>query len=263
MSVAVGIMQLAGLASIGAGAIHAGRRRACTPSTPTLARLFVAVAVAQIGVGLLALVKGGRLAAIGPSSSTSVPSPLGCARLWGISWIDGLGRPRTRSSPTPPARCSARSPSSPHRRPRCGRTAVSTVRLGVPAFAVGLVTLAAMLVGADHSHSHAPSRRRRLGAGAPVAADDHAHSHGDEAPSGAEARPPLRPTGRGRSTRRSRSTSAASTASPLNSSCGRRPSSRTPWESCRRSPTSTRSTRSATARSATPAPATSTTSTTR
>src|SRR5688572_20752224 len=60
--ISVGVMQLAGLASIGAGAIHAGVAGLHADHV-TLTRLFVAVAVAQIGVGLLALVKGGKLAA--------------------------------------------------------------------------------------------------------------------------------------------------------------------------------------------------------
>jgi len=60
--ISVGVMQMAGLTSIGAGAIHAGVA-GLHAETPTLARLFVAVAVAQIVAGLLALVRGGRLAA--------------------------------------------------------------------------------------------------------------------------------------------------------------------------------------------------------
>ena len=64
---------------------------ACTPSTPTLARLFVVVAVAQIGVGLLALVKGGRLAAVATVLvNLGAVAAWGATRLWGISWIDGL-----------------------------------------------------------------------------------------------------------------------------------------------------------------------------
>ena len=55
------------------------------------------------------------------------------------------------------------------------------MRLGLPAFAVGVVTLAAMLVGADHSHSHDEPEAVASGAGAPVAADGHAHSHDEEA----------------------------------------------------------------------------------
>ena len=90
MSVSVGVMQLAGLASIGAGAIHAGVAGLHAEHI-TLTRLFVAVAVAQIGVGLLALVKGGRLAAVATALvNLGAVAAWGVTRLWGLSWIDGL-----------------------------------------------------------------------------------------------------------------------------------------------------------------------------
>ncbi len=99
----------------------------------------------------------------------------------------------------------------------------------LPALAVGLVTLAAMLVGTDHSHSHDEPEAVASGAGragAPPTATPTATATRPP-PAG---RPRLRPTGHGRTTRRNRSTSAASTASPPSSSCGRRRSSRTRCE---------------------------------
>ena len=88
-------MQLAGLASIGAGIIHAGAVGVHADDV-TLARLFVACAVAQVAVGLLALVRGGRLAAaLTRSSSTASPSVRG--RRPGCStsrWIGGLEHSR-------------------------------------------------------------------------------------------------------------------------------------------------------------------------
>src|SRR5262245_3733223 len=85
VSVRVGMMQLAGLASIGAGAIHAGAVGLHAEHT-TLARLFVVVAVAQLGVGLLALVKGGSLAAAGTVAiNLGAVAAWGATRLWGIS----------------------------------------------------------------------------------------------------------------------------------------------------------------------------------
>ena len=155
MSVAVGIMQLAGLASIGAGAIHAGAAGLHAEHV-TLARLFVAVAVAQLAVGLLALVKGGRLAAAGTALvNLGAVAAWGATRLWGISWIDGLEVAEDpQFTDTACATLGAIAAVAAIVALARGRTKVSTVRLGVPAFAVGVVALAAMLVGADHSHSH-------------------------------------------------------------------------------------------------------------
>jgi hypothetical protein len=191
VSVPVGIMQLAGLASIGAGAIHAGVAGLHAEHV-TLTRLFVAVAVAQIGVGLLALVKGGRLAAVAAALvNLGAVAAWGATRLWGISWIDGL---EVAEDPQfTDAACATLGAIAVVAAVVAlvrGRTRVSTVRLGLPAFAVGVVTLAAMLVGTDHSHSHGDEASVASGAGAPVAAaadDGHAHSHGEEAAAAAIA----------------------------------------------------------------------------
>jgi hypothetical protein len=190
MSVAIGIMQLAGLASIGAGAIHAGAAGLHAEHT-TLARLFVAVAVAQIGVGLLALVRGGRLAAATTALvNLGAVAAWGASRLWGISWIDGLEVAEDpQFTDTACATLGAIAAVAAIIALVRGRTVVSTVRLGLPAFSVGVVTLAAMLLGANHTHSHGDEQAVASGAGAPVAADGHSHSHGDEdaAASGAGA----------------------------------------------------------------------------
>ena len=150
----------------------------------TLTRLFVAVAVAQIGVGLVALVKGGRLAAVVTALvNVGAVAAWGATRLWGISWIDGL---EVAEDPQfTDAACATLGAIAVVAALVAlvrGRTRVSTVRLGVPAFAVGVVTLAAMLVGTNHSHSHAEEAAVASGAGAPVAAadDGHAHSHAEE-----------------------------------------------------------------------------------
>jgi hypothetical protein len=181
MSVAVGIMQLAGLASIGAGAIHAGVA-GLHADYVTLTRLFIAVAVAQIGVGLLALVKGGRLAAVATALvNLGAVCAWGATRLWGISWIDGLEvAEEPQFADTACATLGAIAVVAAIVALSRGRTRVSTVRLGVPAVAVGVVTLAAMLVGTNHSHSHGDDAALASGAGAPVAVvgdDGHAHGH--------------------------------------------------------------------------------------
>jgi hypothetical protein len=176
-------MQLAGLASIGAGTIHAGVAGLHAENT-TLARLFVAVAVAQIGVGLLALVKGGRLACSGTVLvNLGAVAAWGVTRLWGISWIDGLEVAEDPEfTDTTCAVLGAIAAVAAIVAFARGRTRVSTVRLGLPAFAVGVVTLAAMLAGANHSHSHAEPEAIASGAAAPVVADDgHTHGHDDAA----------------------------------------------------------------------------------
>ena len=84
------ITPLTGLASIGAGAIHAAAV-GIHAEHPTLSRLFVAVAVAQILVGLVTLLRGGRAVA----AATAVVNG-GAVVAWivtrmsGISWIEGL-----------------------------------------------------------------------------------------------------------------------------------------------------------------------------
>ena len=170
MSVAVGIMQLAGLASIGAGAIHAGVAGLHADNT-TLARLFVAVAVAQLGVGLLALVKGGRLAAVvDRSRQPRCGGGLGSDAAVGHQLdrrLGGCRGPAVHRYRLRHARCDRRRRGA--RRARSRSHHGVDVRLGLPAFAVGVVTLAAMLVGTNHSHS-------------PTAGDAHTHDEQAAAP---------------------------------------------------------------------------------
>jgi hypothetical protein len=181
MHVSIGVMQLAGLASIGAGAIHAGAAGLHAEQT-TLARAFVAVAVAQLAVGLLALVKGGRLAALAAALvNAGAVAAWGASRLWGIDWIDGLEVAEDpRFADTACAALGAVAAIAATVALARRRTAVTTVRLGLPAAAVGTITLAAMLVGAQHTHTHSDAEAVPSGAGAPVSADGHDHIH-DEA----------------------------------------------------------------------------------
>lgn len=197
MSVPIGVMQLAGLAAIGAGAIHAAAAGQHA-NTTTLARLFVAVAVAQLGTGLLALARGGRLAAVATALvNLGAVAAWGATRLWDISWIAGLGSAElARFVDTACAVLGAIAAVAALVALAAGRTAVTTVRLGLPAFSVGAVTLAALLVGVDHSHGaagHAPDEGTAASAdGSTVAAaadDGHAHSHDDGATASAVAAP--------------------------------------------------------------------------
>ena len=84
------VTSLQGLGSIGAGTIHAAAI-GIHAEHATLSRLFVAVAAAQILVGLLTLMRGGRAVA----AATAVVNG-GAVVAWvvtrvsGISWIEGL-----------------------------------------------------------------------------------------------------------------------------------------------------------------------------
>ena len=84
------ITPLQGLASIGAGAIHAAAV-GIHAEHPTLSRLFVAVAAAQILVGLVTLVRGGRAVAAATAlvNGGAVVAWI-VTRVSGISWIEGL-----------------------------------------------------------------------------------------------------------------------------------------------------------------------------
>ncbi len=84
------ITPLQGLASMGAGAIHAAAV-GVHAEHPTLSRLFVAVAAAQIIVGLVTLLRGGRAVAAATAlvNGGAVVAWI-VTRVSGISWIEGL-----------------------------------------------------------------------------------------------------------------------------------------------------------------------------
>ena len=84
------ITPLQAMASIGAGAIHAAAV-GIHAEHATLSRLFVAVAAAQILVGLVTLVRGGRAVAAATAlvNGFAVVAWL-VTRVSGISWVEGL-----------------------------------------------------------------------------------------------------------------------------------------------------------------------------
>ena len=80
----------AAVASIGAGAVHAAAI-GIHAEHPQLARIFVAIAVLQLGAGLLALVRPNRLAALAVAAvNAGAVGGWIVTRVTGISWIDGL-----------------------------------------------------------------------------------------------------------------------------------------------------------------------------
>ena len=183
-SIAGWITPLQGLASVGAGAIHAAAV-GIHAEHPTLSRLFVAVAAAQILVGLVTLVRGGRAAA----AATAVVNG-GAVVAWfvtrvsGISWIEGLEQseaPQIADTVCAALGVLAVVAAIVTLRSGAGGTMRATpARLGLPAIGVAAVTVAAMLSGATHTHSSEPGQDHSHD----DAADDDgatttAHPHGD------------------------------------------------------------------------------------
>ena len=153
------ITPLQGLASIGAGAIHAAAI-GIHAEHPTLSRLFVAVAAAQILVGIVTLLRGGRAVA-----ATTALVNGGAVIAWvvtrvsGISWIDGLEQseaPQFADTVCAALGALAVGASLVALRGGTGRARrAAPARLGLPAIGLGLgaVTVAAMMSGATHAHS--------------------------------------------------------------------------------------------------------------
>jgi hypothetical protein len=151
------ISSLQGLASIGAGAIHAAAA-GVHAEHPTLSRLFVAVAVLQILVGLGSLVRGGRAIA----AATALVN-IGAVAAWivtrvsGISWIEGLEQseaPQFTDTVCAALGALAVGAALVTLRGGAGRRIRATpTRLALPAISVGALTVAAMMSGATHAHS--------------------------------------------------------------------------------------------------------------
>ena len=150
------VTPLQGLASLGAGGIHAAAVGVHADHV-TLSRLFVAVAAAQIFVGLATLLRGGRAVAV----VTAVVNG-GAVVAWvvtrvsGISWIEGLEQseaPRFADSVCAALGALAVGAAVVALRGGADRSMrVTPARLGLPAISVGAITVAAMLSGATHTH---------------------------------------------------------------------------------------------------------------
>jgi hypothetical protein len=165
--------QLAGLASLGAGAIHAAAI-GIHAEHATLARLFVVVAAAQLAAGLVMIVKGGRAAA-GATALVNAGAVAGWAvtRVSGISWIEGLEQSEApQFADTACAALGAVAAGAAVIALVRGQTRPAASRLGMPAVAVGALTVVAMMYGGTHVHSHDE--------GHATSAAGAEHTHGDE-----------------------------------------------------------------------------------
>jgi hypothetical protein len=181
--------QVAGLASLGAGAIHAAAIGIHAEHT-TLSRLFVAVAAAQLAVGVVVLVRGGRVAA-GATALVNAGAVIAwvLTRTTGISWIEGLEQSEApQFTDTVCAALGGLAVVASVVAIWSGRTRPAGARLGLPAVALGALTVGAMMYGATHVHSHGDGHdASAAAAGAEQSHGDEAttadpgHSHGDEA----------------------------------------------------------------------------------
>jgi len=170
----VSVIAFGGLASLGAGAVHAAAA-GIHAEHRQLAQIFIVTAVLQIGVGVWALVRPTRTAAWGMVviNACAVVGWV-ATRMIGISWIDGL---EVREAPqfadiacatlgmvAIVAACvGALLPADRQR----------TVRLIAPALLLGAFTVWTMMAASTHVHSHDEADHGTEPAGA-------AHDHGDE-----------------------------------------------------------------------------------
>ncbi len=165
--------QIAGLASIGAGAVHAAAV-GIHAEHATLSRLFVLAAVAQIAVGLLALIKGGRAnLTLAVLVNGSAVVAWAVTRTAGISWIEGLEQAEdAQFADTACALLGGLAAGAALVALARHRTTASGPRLGLPSVAIGAFAVFAMLAGAGHAHS---------GSEAEEAAGGHHHGGATEA----------------------------------------------------------------------------------
>ncbi|MBA3289636.1 MAG: hypothetical protein H0U21_16770 [Acidimicrobiia bacterium] len=173
-----GGLQFAAFASVGAGVIHA-LAAGIHSEHPSLARLFGLVAAAQIIAGLIALARGGRLVLAGLAAiNLGSVAVWGVTRISGISWISGL---ETAEDPqfldSVCAGLGAVAAVAAVAAIATMRTKPRRVGLGLPATAVGAVTVVAMLFGAGQVHEH--DHVDEPAADGTIAADGHVHT-GDE-----------------------------------------------------------------------------------
>jgi hypothetical protein len=179
-------IQIAGLTSIGGGVIHAAAI-GIHADHPTASRLFVAVTAAQIAVGLLTLVRGGRPAAVLTALvNAGAVGAWVVTRISGISWIDGLAQAEPpQFIDTACASLAALAVGSALWALLTDRTRPAA-HLGLPALAVAALAFMAMLHGATHVHSHSDADNDTANANGlnTGAAGDHHHTDSATATTG-------------------------------------------------------------------------------
>ncbi len=191
---------VAGITSLGAGAIHAAAI-GIHAEQPSLARLFVVVAVLQLLVGLLCLLRPGRaVAAATAAVNAGAVAGWLVTRITGISWIGGLEHAEApQFADTACALLGAVATGTALAAALVGRHRSAPPRLLVPGLAAVALTVPAMLSGGTHVHSHAEGAAHDHAAttdattgaatGAVAHDDDHPHDDATAGPAGASGAP--------------------------------------------------------------------------
>ena len=149
---------LAGFAALGAGALHASAV-GLHAENPQLARIFVVMALLQLGVGVaLVLRPRATLLAAGLVVKTSAVGGWLLTRLVGISWVDGLEvREGPQIADTLCAGLGALSAALALGLLVVGSTPLASARslnAALPLAAIGLAVVIGLWNGATHVHNH-------------------------------------------------------------------------------------------------------------
>ncbi|MCU1358742.1 MAG: hypothetical protein JWN99_31 [Ilumatobacteraceae bacterium] len=164
----------AAVMSIGAGAIHAAAA-GVHAEHPELARIFIMTAVVQLGVGLLALARPSRVAALAVVGvSAAAVAAWVVTRVSGISWIAGLEvseAPQFADSAC--ALLAGLAAGAALASMLVGWQLTRPVRLFMPGLAAAALTIPAMLSGGTHVHSHTHDTT----SAAAATAADGGHNH--------------------------------------------------------------------------------------
>ncbi|MEN9504356.1 MAG: hypothetical protein RI958_282, partial [Actinomycetota bacterium] len=148
-------LAIAAVSSIGAGAIHAAAV-GIHAEHPPLARIFVVAAVLQLGAGLLALLRPGRVvAAVIAVVNVGALGGWLATRITGISWIGGLEASEApQFADSACAALGAVAAGAAIAALLAGWHPARPPRLLVPGLAVAALTVPAMMAGGTHVHGH-------------------------------------------------------------------------------------------------------------
>ncbi len=169
-------LAVAGIASLGAGAVHAAAV-GVHAEHPRLAQLFVVLAAAELGAGLWALLRPHRLAAwaVVGVNALAVGGWL-ATRLTGISWIEGLqAREAAQFADTACALMGAVAVGAAVSATLVGWRPSNPARIAMPSLVIAALAIPAMWTGGTHVHAHGEAGHALTVD--PVTGDPVAHDH--------------------------------------------------------------------------------------